>query len=813
MAEKIDTAKLLAATDIVTLVGAHVQLTKDGTEFAGLCPFHAEKTPSFKVNPAKQIFHCFGCGAGSDALDFLQKLHGISFKEACEMLGAPIQNGAAPIVRPALKTPPARRTFAAPTGEYPDLNIRRLGEPVAHWEYRDAAGALLGVVARYDTEAGKEIRCFSWGNRADHEPAGWECAHFGKPRPLYGLDRLAAMPTARVIVVEGEKTADAAALMFPKNPVVTWPGGANAVQNADWRALDGRECILIPDNDPAGHQAMTRVAAYLLEYGAAKVMGINPETQPDGTETPAGWDVADTAWTPTEAAAWAKSRMVEYPPISKPVLTVVSAPETTISTPDVSAPQMPAETPPGPELLVVDGNALRKPVRREIEPEAALPPEYSEDALAESFTVTAGVDWRSIPASNVWLKWSGDRWILDKSMSINHEIRLHCRQVSADARDVTAAGRQRIASVKTGRALADMARSDPRHATTPDDWDADDWMLGVPGGSVDLRTGEFHGPNRDYLISRNTSVAPARGPHPLWDAVLARASGGDPAYARFLQTWAGLTLSGDTSQEAFLFLHGKGGSGKSTFVDALREILGDYAMTSPIESFTASGKQEHSTEIARLAGARMVCANETEEGSRFNESRIKQLTGRDRIAARLMRENFFEFTPKFKLWIVGNHRPALRSVGEEMRRRIHLVEFPDSIPEGERDPQFKTRLQAEFPAILQWAIDGALMYRTDGLTRPAAVVESVDQYLQSEDILGAWIDDCADQVANFREKSSDLYRSFSQWAQKSGEYVFPAKRFKQKLFDRGLGAIKSHGQQMIIGLRLKLPDMPDYGND
>lgn len=813
MAEKYDTAALLAATDIVTLIGAHVELVKDGTEYSGLCPFHAEKTPSFKVNPAKQIFHCFGCGAGSDALDFLQQLHGISFKEACEMLGAPIANSAAPIVRPALKTPPARRTFAAPAGEYPVMTIRKLGEPTAHWDYLDATGALLGVVARYDTDAGKEIRCWSWGNRADHEPATWECAHFGKPRPLYGLDRLAAMPTARVIIVEGEKTADAAALLFPKNPVITWPGGANAVQNADWRALDGRECILIPDNDGAGQQAMSRVAAYLHEYGATRVQGINSETQPDGSETLAGWDLADCAWTPTEAAAWAKSRMVDYPSTSKPVLTVVQAPESTNAPTDTPSPQIPAETPTGPELLVVDGNALRKPIRREIEAEPALPPEYSEDALAEAWTVTEGVDWRSIPASNVWLHWDGERWLLDKARAVNHALRMHCRDMAAAANNVTPAGRQKIASVKTGRALADMASSDPRHATIPDAWDADDWMLGVPGGSIDLRTGDFHGPNRDYLISRNTAVAPARGPHPLWDAVLARASGGDPDYARFLQTWAGLTLSGDTSQEAFLFLHGKGGSGKSTFVDALREILGDYAMTSPIESFTASGKQEHSTEIARLAGARMVCANETEEGSRFNESRIKQLTGRDRIAARLMRENFFEFTPKFKLWIVGNHRPALRSVGEEMRRRIHLIEFPDSIPESDRDPQFKTRLQAEFPAILQWAIDGALMYRTDGLKRPAAVVESVDQYLQSEDILGAWIDECADHVTNFREKSSDLYRSYSQWAQKAGEYVCPSKLFKQKLVDRGLSTLKSNGQQMIVGLRLKLPDIPDYHTD
>lgn len=823
----LDIAAIRAATDIVTLIGRYVELKPAGAEFEALCPFHEERTPSFKVSPAKQIFACFGCGEKGDAFDFLQAHLSIGLREAAAIITgnpAPI-----PADRPkaARTKAPERRTFAAPDGSRPDMRTR-LGDPVATWDYCDQSGALLGVVARFESGGKKTIRCWSWGQFPGDAPQ-WECRHFATPRPLYGLPRLASKkPGARVILVEGEKTSDAAAILFPANPVLTWPGGAGSVQHVDFSPLAGRDVVLIPDCDPAGVQAMERAAALLYAAGAQSVNGVSPEFLTDGTPAPAGWDLADAlaaGWSSADATAWARERMTVYPvpgaekaPTSDAPAPVVSEPASVPESPGESVivpmpvsvrPDRP-ESPDPPQLGVVDGNTIRKPIRREIEAEAALPPEYSEDALAEAFTQSVGEVWRSIPASRVWLKWDGNRWIVDESEAINHVLRIFCRQRAADARDVTLAGRQRMVSVKMGKAIADMVRSDPRHATVTDDWDADDWRLGVPGGSIDLRTGQCEGPKLDYLISRSTSVAPAPGPHPLWDQVVSRASNGDPEYARFLQKWAGLTLSGDTSQEAFLFLHGKGGSGKSTFVDALSEILADYAVTSPIESFTATPKQEHSTEIARLAGARMVTANETSEGSRFNESRIKQLTGRDKIAARFIGKNFIEFKPRFKLWIVGNNRPGLRSVGEEMKRRIHLVEFADSIPESERDPTFKKRLESEFPQILQWAIDGCLAYLAEGLRRPAAVVRDVEQYLQSEDILGSWIEDCADEVAHAREKSADLYRSFSQWAVRNGEYVFPAKRFKQKLIDRGLESVKSNGQQMIVGIRLRLPDTPDY---
>jgi hypothetical protein len=162
--------------------------------------------------------------------------------------------------------PPDRVTSKPPaTASSPDMTIRGLGAPSTAWRYTDAAGDLLGYVARYDTDSGKEIRCWTWGAKGDTEPR-WGCGHWSKPRPLYGLHRLAQQPTAPVLIVEGEKAADAAQLLLPHYAVITWPGGAKAWKHADWAPLRGRRCDLWPDNDEAGVGAMRALQAILEDF-------------------------------------------------------------------------------------------------------------------------------------------------------------------------------------------------------------------------------------------------------------------------------------------------------------------------------------------------------------------------------------------------------------------------------------------------------------------------------------------------------------------------------------------------------------------
>jgi putative DNA primase/helicase len=186
----------------------------------------------------------------------------------------------------------------------------------------------------------------------------------------------------------------------------------------------------------------------------------------------------------------------------------------------------------------------------------------------------------------------------------------------------------------------------------------------------------------------------------------------------YLQRAVGYALTGLTQEHALFFAYGTGANGKSVLLSTAAGLLGDYHKTAPIETFTASNSDRHPTDLASLRGARLVTATETEEGRRWAEARIKQLTGGDTISARFMRQDFFEFAPSFKLFIAGNHKPSLRSVDEAIRRRFHLVPFAVTIPSEERDSDLAEKLKDEWPGILAWLIEGCLEWQTEGLRRP-----------------------------------------------------------------------------------------------
>jgi putative DNA primase/helicase len=306
------------------------------------------------------------------------------------------------------------------------------------------------------------------------------------------------------------------------------------------------------------------------------------------------------------------------------------------------------------------------------------------------------------------------------------------------------------------------------------------------------------------MISRRTTVSPedSEAECPLWLSVVERAARGDESMRAYLQRVAGYLATGETKEEVFFFIYGPGASGKSTFVRVLNEILGDYAQAASMEAFMHRDRPEHSTEIARMAGARIVCATETDEGARLNESRIKALTGRDKIAARFMRGDLFDFTPTAKCVLVGNHKPQLRSVGEEMKRRIHIIDFPESIPEEDRDRDLPEKLRAEYPAILRWIIAGARSWLDCGLGKPERVEDATRDYLAGEDTMGAWLEERTAAEDGTRTPSGDAYRDYKGWSERGGEYVISQKRFVQRLMDRGFRTIKS-GVRYIEGLRLR----------
>jgi putative DNA primase/helicase len=440
-----------------------------------------------------------------------------------------------------------------------------------------------------------------------------------------------------------------------------------------------------------------------------------------------------------------------------------------------------------------------------IELDRARPPAFSDEALALRFATRHAHELRYVAAWSRWLFWDGARWIFDDTLCAFDRARGICREAAAECNKPKVASA--IASAKTVAAVERLAKADRRHAATSDQWDADVWLLNTPDGVVDLRTGKLrpHHP-QDYM----TKIT-AAGPHgecPRWHQFLDRITGGEIALKNYLQRPTGYALTGITREHALFFGYGTGANGKTVFTDTVSNTLAAYHCTAPIETFTATSMDRHPTELADLRGARLVTAVETEEGRRWAESRIKMLTGGEKVKARFMRQDLFEFTPQLKLLITGNHKPGLRSVDEAMRRRFNLIPFTVTIPPEERDPDLTQKLKAEWPGILAWMVQGCLAWQSTGLEPPEIVREATTAYLDGEDAIAAWIDEECEPDPQAWEKVGALYASWKTWADKSGEYAGSVKRFGQNLEARGYSPQRSHAGRGFRGLRINPPE-PD----
>jgi putative DNA primase/helicase len=431
-----------------------------------------------------------------------------------------------------------------------------------------------------------------------------------------------------------------------------------------------------------------------------------------------------------------------------------------------------------------------------------LAPAFSDEALALRFADRHANDLRYVPAWSRWLTWDGKRWAPDEKLKVFTLARNLCREAANEANSGAAA----IASRKKVAAVEQMARADQRLVVTIDDLDADPWVLNTPAGTLDLRSGKLRPHSPDDKLTKITGAAPDRScATPVWDAFLARITDNQPELIAFLKRVAGYALTGLTREHALFFLYGRGANGKSTLINVLLDCLGDYHRAAPIETFTASQSDRHPTDLAGLRGARLVTATETEEGRRWAESKIKALTGGDRISARFMRQDFFEYTPQFKLLIAGNHKPGLRSVDEAIRRRFNLLPFTVTIPPGERDADLPAKLQTELPGIMAWMVEGCLEWQKRGLVPPKVVTDATDAYLEAEDVLSTWMEECGAKDPHAWEPSAKLWTSWVEWAGKSGEHVGSQKQFHGRLEGRLEAKRGSGGARGYRGFRLFPP--------
>lgn len=789
----IDIEKLKRETDIVKVVGHYTKLTKRGHEFIGQCVAHNDNNASMTVSPQKGFVHCFACGFHADIVDFIREVEGLDFIKAAEFLGADndwkpqISNPAKPEV-PIVE----RKTEKPPLGSRPkklSITVKKDDtyinvEPFKTWDYKSQNGDLLGICARYNLDTGKEFRMWTYANDA------WSIGAFSYPRPLFNLDKLSTQ-NLPVLIVEGEKCAEAASHLIPQYVATTWTNGANSLKKTDLEPLKNKKVILMPDNDDAGRTAMHQLAELLIDP-----QGLNCTVKIiDTSEMPEKWDIADAlsdGWTSEQFIAWAKAHVTEYKPKNPEYIEKVIAEQSIkpARKPELTIVNRPART-------IQDGNTVKAIPSESVEVEVHAI-DMSPDFFMQRFVDYFGEDWRFIRAWQKWLYWNGDTWVTDRDHTYFDEIRALIRKGCFwdEARAMTDTQKSKLSHRSFIGTVADLVAANKQVRTVPEMWDSDNMKLGVPGGVIDLVTGEPMQGAREQLISRQTAIKPEAGDCPLWLSTINRATGGSQEMHDYLQRMAGYILTGETREECFFFVYGPGASGKSTFCRVLTEIMNEYAQSASMDAFMARQNQEHLTEIARMAGARLVVATETDEGARWNESRIKALTGRDKISARFMRGDLFDFQPTAKILIAGNHKPQLRSVGEEMKRRIHLIDFPTSIPESQRDRRLNEKLKAEYPQILNWMIEGAKMWNEKGLKRPDSVMQATNEYLSDEDSYSAWLSEYCTIGSDKKVLASVAFKSYQAYCDEVNEYCPNLKRFTQRLVDKGFQRIKTGGQYL-----------------
>lgn len=404
---------------------------------------------------------------------------------------------------------------------------------------------------------------------------------------------------------------------------------------------------------------------------------------------------------------------------------------------------------------------------------------------------------RFVPERKQWLIWNGQRWAWDDVGEVIELAKAVTKEIYAEA-DACTDDDTRIAIAKFAKssqkkeriaAMIDLARSIPDLVAPICSLDRDDWLLGVENGVIDLRTGKRRESTQEDLITRQAPVHYDRGAKcPTFEKFLRTIFKNDRQMIAYIQRVMGYALTGMTTEQCLFFLYGLGANGKSVLLNVLLALLGgDYAIQTATETLMVKRNVDGSNaspDLARLKDIRLTTANEVEDGSLLAEARVKELTGGDKITARFLYGTQFDFVPKLKLIIAGNHKPIIRGHDHGIWRRIKLIPFEVTIPEAQRDPALLDKLRAELPGILNWAIRGCLAWRKSGLKAPASVLHAVKEYHDEMDIMGQWIGERCSLGPTLSWKAGDAYMSYSMWCGTNGFKAMTSTSFGRKLGER-----------------------------
>lgn len=371
-----------------------------------------------------------------------------------------------------------------------------------------------------------------------------------------------------------------------------------------------------------------------------------------------------------------------------------------------------------------------------------------------------------------WMLWEENRWVPDTTGEIERFAKTTVRllqneaasEPDAERRDAILVHAARSEQATRIRAMLELAATEPEITSTPEAFDADPWLFNVENGTIDLRTGKLKPHDRNDLLTKLSSVEfNPKAKAPLWNKFLLEVMDGDKELVEFLQRAVGYALTGDVREECFFFLYGRGSNGKSTFLEVLRDLFGDYGQQADFNTFLARKGEGPRNDLARMRGARLVVASEADQERGFDSAVIKQLTGGDTVVARKLYEELTEFRPQHKIFLAANHKPIVKEQTEAFWRRLRLVPFVVTFSARERDKTLKKQLLNELPGILNWAIKGCLLWQEHGLFEPKAIKQATRSYREENDVLGEFIEQRCDMDPDAWISTPELYKHFSEW--------------------------------------------------
>ena len=448
----------------------------------------------------------------------------------------------------------------------------------------------------------------------------------------------------------------------------------------------------------------------------------------------------------------------------------------------------------------------------------------TDEHFAEEFIHLHGKDVLWCQIWGKWLVWDGQRWEVDDKLQVNNLARgvnKHFLERASKEDDP-----------KTQNLLIDYARSaaaatrmnaflslvKAQVGVSPDELDADLMLLNTPVGTVDLTTGEIKAHERKDKITRITKASCENldVTCPRWTLFLREILSGDSETIDFMQRAIGYALTGEIRENVLFIMHGDGANGKTTLVETVMHVLGDYAKSAAPDLLLQRRNESHPTGVADLMGARFVSSVEVDDGRRLNESLVKRLTGRDTIKARFMRQDFFDFIPSHKLFLAVNHRPEIQGTDKGIWRRIRLVPFEVEIAEEKQDPKLLDKLIEEAPGILAWAVSGCLKWQQSGLGMPSAVKEASQAYREESDVVGRFIDECCQIDESYKITKRELYDFYKEWCEKNGERHQTSKKFgglikKRRQFNEKRGRVDDKVVRFWVGLKLADDAFDDEG--